>query len=184
MLAVGYTISPNNLLGAIIEIVVCIVTFVAVARIILQAGYSQLWALIPLVSFVLFVVDVIWAFTLLRSATTIEDLTSSLRLYADSLRVLNWLILVNWVLFLVFAFRTFPAVRRSDARAFALRPSSSDSSVSARSLLQPSPTPPPVPMAADAPVAESPENLSPESSTPPEDDYWARRTRQTPPNGE
>jgi hypothetical protein len=105
---------------AVIFVALTALNFIAVARIILKAGYSQWWSMLPLSVFCLMNVELMYSTFVLRHAIT-NGFNFSTPLNSGWMHSLLWLIaidlLLNWAFFLVFAFSTWPiSVARPESR--------------------------------------------------------------------
>jgi hypothetical protein len=107
------------MVGIVLFLALCVVTAVGGIQIITKAGYSPWWILLPLSLPVLWLVDIAVAFNGLSSAIGTYGAFDLQSIVAEAkvLSTLTFLdLLVNYAMFVVFAFSDWPVMQAARAR--------------------------------------------------------------------
>jgi hypothetical protein len=111
LIALSLGNSSGNVTGLVIDLVVVVVNFFAIAKIITKAGYSSKWILVPLTPVALWIVTFVLLVVEVRHVVAYGT-TVSLPVNLSSYRILEVLdflsIIVTWIFFLIFAFSDWP----------------------------------------------------------------------------
>ncbi|HVA06657.1 MAG TPA: zinc ribbon domain-containing protein [Acidimicrobiales bacterium] len=172
--AVGFVVGGK--LGPLIWLAIVILIFVAIAKIISKAGYSQWWILVPLVPFLLSILTSLLLVVDVRNVVVSGNTISmpvSLGMF-PMLETLDALALLgNLVFFFIFAFSTWPvSVARnvSKPRGWSAPTATAPSGATYTTVGAPPPPPRPTPTVS-TPLSTVPtssgEAISPQPTPPP-----------------